>query len=205
MKKLIIIGAGGHGKVVADIACCNGYEDIAFLDDDITKNQCAGFNVVGTIADAVHYRECDFIVAIGSSDIRKGVQKRLEGENFNIITLIHPNAVVSRRVGIGLGSVIMAGVVINSDTSIGKGCIINTGASIDHDGQIKEYVHISVGAHIAGDVVVESGCWVGAGAVVINDICICKECVIGAGAIVIRNITEPGTYIGVPARKLKGN
>lgn len=196
LKKLVIIGASGHGKVIADIALKVGYEEIVFLDDNENLSECAGFPVVGKSNKALKI-DGDKIVAIGNATIRERLQSSVE-----TITLIHPNAVISRRVEIGEGTVVMAGAVINSDTVIGKGCIINTGASIDHDCVIKDFVHISVGAHVAGTCHIGERTWVGAGAIVSNNINICSDCMIGAGALVIKDIEKTGTYVGVPAREI---
>ena len=201
MKKLAIIGASGHGKVIADIAVKNGYKEIVFLDDNPNVQECAGFRVVGTSEDVDKYSDYDVIVAIGNTSIRKKIHKQV-GE-YRLATLIHPQAVISRRVTIGKGTVVMAGVVINSDTKIGEGCIINTGASVDHDCNIGNFVHVSVGAHVAGTVIIGDGTWIGAGATVSNNIVICSECMIGGGAVVVSNIKEKGTYIGVPVKKMK--
>ena len=197
MNRLIIIGASGHGKVIADIAFKNGYEDIVFLDDNERITKCAGFPVIGKTAQAPDM-DGDKIVAIGNAKIRERIQNQIE-----TITLIHPDAVISRRVEIGQGSVVMAGAVINSDVVIGKGCIVNTCASIDHDCKIGDYVHVSVGTHVAGTCVIEKGTWIGAGAVVSNNVRICGDCMIGAGAVVIKDIDEVGTYVGVPARNVQ--
>lgn len=197
MNKLIIIGASGHGKVIADIAAKNGYTDIIFLDDDENIKECAGFPVVGK-TKLMHQMDGDKIVAIGNAEIRKRMMSEIE-----CITLIHPEAVISRRVDIGKGSVVMAGAVINSDSKIGKGCIVNTGAGIDHDCSIGDYCHVSVGAHVAGTCKISEMSWIGAGATVSNNVNICSDCMIGAGAVVIKDIKESGTYIGVPAEKMK--
>lgn len=196
MRKLIIIGASGHGKVVADIAVLRGYTDIVFLDDNPNIQVCAGFAVAGKVSDAGKM-DGDKFVAIGNPKIRERIQENLD----SVVTLIHPNAVISRRVEIGVGSVVMAGAVINSDAVIGKGCIINTGASVDHDCVIKDYVHVSAGAHVAGTCSIGKSTWIGAGVTVSNNINICGGCMIGAGAVVIKDIEKAGTYVGVPARE----
>lgn len=198
---MAIIGASGHGKVIADIAVKNGYKEIVFLDDNPNVQECAGFRVVGTSEDADKYSDYDVIVAIGNASIRKKIHKQV-GE-YRLATLIHPQAVISRRVTIGKGTVVMAGAIINSDTKIGEGCIINTGASVDHDCSIGNFVHVSVGTHVAGTVNIGDGTWIGAGATVSNNIEICEECMIGAGALVLKNIKENGIYIGVPVKKMK--
>ena len=198
MNKLIIIGAGGHGKVIADIAVKIGYSDIVFLDDDDNLKECAGFPVIGK-ASIAKQMIGDKIVAIGSARVRE----RIQAELSDVVSLVHPNAVISRRVTIGSGSVIMAGVVINSDSLIGDGCIINTGASVDHDCCIKSFAHISVGAHVSGTCVIGERVWLGAGAIVINTSRICSDSIIGARAVVINDVLESGTYVGVPAKRVK--
>lgn len=201
MRKLAIIGASGHGKVIADIAVKNGYKEIVFFDDDPNVQECAGFRVVGTSKDVDNYPDYDVIVAIGNASIRKKIHKKV-GED-RLATLIHPQSVISRRITIGKGTVVMAGGIINSDTKIGEGCIINTSASVDHDCSMGDFVHVSVGAHVAGTVTIGIGTWIGAGATVSNNIEICRECMIGAGAVVVSNIKEKGTYIGVPVKKME--
>lgn len=202
LNRLVIIGASGHGKVIADIAVKCGYKDIVFLDDNENVKECAGFPVKGTTANVKEYQKWDFIVAIGDAVVRENIYKNLEKHSFKIVSLIHPDAVISRRVNIGKGTVVMAGAVINSDTTIGKGCIVNTGASVDHDGVVEDFVHISVGAHVAGTVHIGLRTWIGAGAIILNNLNVCTDCMVGAGAVVIKNLDQPGTYIGVPAKQL---
>lgn len=200
-KKLNIIGAGGHGKVIADIALNCGYENIAFLDADESRTSCLGFPVYGPSLDEEAYRNEDFFVAIGNAEVREHMFEELDERGLSLVSLIHPTAVIGREVRIGRGTVVMAGTVINPDTTIGEGCIINTGATVDHDNCLSDFVHVSVGAHLAGMVSVGKGTWVGAGAVVSNQISLCGGCMIGAGAVVVKDIREPGVYIGVPARR----
>lgn len=196
MKKLVIIGAGGHGRVVADIARLNGYEDIIFLDDaDVLQAS-------GKVSDYVKYTDADFLIAIGNNSIREKIQTVLTENSCKIVTLIHPHAVIGSDVVIGNGTVVMAGTVVNTGARIGNGVILNTCCSVDHDCVIDDYCHISVGAHLAGSVTVGKKAFVCAGATVINNIAICDECVIGAGAVVVRNVDEGGTYVGVPAKVL---
>lgn len=200
MRKLAIVGASGHGKVIADIAKNNGYKEIVFLDDNRKRYDCGGYPVIGVSSD-VKTIDADVIVGIGNANIRKRIQESVPDEK--LVTLIHPNAVVAEDVIIGIGTVVMAGAVINPGTRIGKGCIINTCSSVDHDCHVDDYVHVAVGSHLCGNVSVESGTWIGAGATVINNIIVCSECMIGAGAVVIKNIIEKGTYVGVPAGRFK--
>ncbi len=203
-NKLIIIGASGHGKVVADIAIkMNKWQSIAFLDDDESIKKSMELEVIGKTADAFTYKvEADFFVAIGNNATREKVQEKLIEEGLTVVSLIHPNSVIGTDVEIGIGSVVMAGVVINCSSRIGKGCIINTSASLDHDNVIEDYVHISPGVNMAGTVKVGKGSWIGIGSVVSNNVNICSGCKVGAGAVVVKDITEPGTYVGVPARRV---
>ncbi len=201
MSDLIIIGASGQGKVIADIAEKSGYKNILFLDDNLSLNACGGYKVEGGSDKVLKYRNSDFFVAIGNPSVRRKIHKSLVEKRLKVVSLIHPNAVIGKGVSIGEGSAVMAGAVINPDTKIGNGCIVNTCASVDHDCVISDYAHISVGAHVAGTVNIGENTWIGAGATVSNNIDICADCMIGAGAVVVKNITGPGTYIGIPARK----
>ena len=193
-KKLIIIGAGGHGRVVADIAKKCGYDQISYLDDVPSPG------VIGTVSEYGRYLSCaDFFVAIGNSLVREKIMKKLQAGGAYFVSLIHPAAVIADDVRIGEGSVIVAGAVVNPGAVIGDGVIINTCASVDHDCKIGDFVHVAVGAHVCGTVEVGSHTWIGAGATVINNIRICGNCMIGAGAVVVRDIKEIGIYVGIPA------
>ncbi|PEW87009.1 acetyltransferase [Bacillus cereus] len=204
-KKLLIIGASGHGKVIADIALkMNKWQSIAFLDDNENVKSSMGIEIIDNSASISKYvDDHDFFVGIGNNVIREKVQSQLENEEASIPVLIHPSAIIGEQVYLEAGTVVMAGAVINCCTKIGKGCIINTASTVDHDNVIEDYVHISPGAHLAGTVKVGSGTWLAIGSIVINNINITSECKIGAGAVVIRDITETGTYVGVPARRVK--
>lgn len=199
-RRLIILGASGHGKVAADIAMHRGYDEILFLDDNPELTECLGWPVVGRISEADAYQG-DFFVAIGNPKLRESLQNRLEGEGKPIVSLIHPSAVIGCDAVIGAGTVIMAGAVINPCAVIGRGCIINTCASVDHDCVIGDFAHVSVGAHVSGTVTIGARTWIGVGAAVKNNLTIAADCMIGAGAVVVRDIKETGTYIGIPARK----
>ncbi len=195
--KLIIIGAGGHGRVAADIAALVGYGEVSFLDD----GKEAEGNVLGRVDSFADYTEThDFFVGIGNNGIRERIMTRLTEGGANIVSLIHPNAAVGSHVTIGRGTVVMAGTVINTGAKIGMGVIINTASSVDHDCSLEDYVHISVGAHLAGTVAVGRGTMIGTGAAVINNLTIAGDTVIGAGAVVVKNILESGIYVGNPAR-----
>lgn len=194
-NKLVIIGAGGQGRVCADIARLMGYAEIIFLDDGAP-------NAEGKVKDYPQYLpDADFFVAIGNGTVRRKIQTMLEENGAPIATLIHPNATVAQDVKIGQGTAVMAGAVINPGAVIGCGNIVNTCASVDHDCRVGDYLHIAVGARICGTVTLEDDSWIGAGAVIIQNLSVCAGCMIGAGAVVVKSITEKGTYMGVPARK----
>lgn len=199
MNRIIIIGCGGHGKVIADIAVKNGYKDISFIDDN-TKGECIGFPVIGTINDIESFCDgrTDFIIGIGNNYTRKFIAEKYD---INWTTLIHPSAQIAINVSIGNGTVVMAGAVINTCASIGKHCIINTGSIVEHDNKLGDYVHISPNGALGGTVKVGESTHIGIGAIVKNNIDICSNCVVGAGAVVVKNIENSGIYIGVPARK----
>lgn len=203
-NKLLIIGAGGHGKVIADIALkMDKWRKIAFLDDDENIGSVMKIDVIGKLDDVDNYiKDYDIIVAIGNNKVREKIQNRLEMAGANIPILIHPSAIIGEKVELGAGTVVMAGVIINCCSRIGKGCILNTGATIDHDNVIEDYVHISPGALLAGTVRIGKNTWIGIGSVIINNISITSGCIIGAGTVVVKDITKVGTYVGIPAREI---
>ena len=200
-KKIMIIGAGGHGRVVADIAKLNGYSDICFLDDKLENNFC---KISGTISDFNKFKDDHvFFVAIGNNAVRKKIIQKLFLYNIDLCSLIHPKAVISDSVKIGRGVAVMAGVVVNSNAHIGDGVILNTCSSVDHDCIVGDYSHIAVGARIAGTVHIGENVFVGAGATVINNLNITDNCIIGAGATVVSDLNKEGIYVGIPAKILK--
>lgn len=203
-NKLLIVGASGHGKVVADIAMrMSKWKNIAFLDDDKNIRLSMGLEVIGTSKNVFSYiDDYEIFVGIGNNTTREKIHGMLETLGASIPILIHPNAVVGEQVAIGAGTAVMAGAIINCCTKIGKSCIINTGSTIDHDNIIEDFVHISPGAHLAGAVNVGNGSWLGIGSVVSNNVTIVGGSKVGAGAVVVKDITDVGIYVGIPARKI---
>ncbi|MBR6134413.1 acetyltransferase [Candidatus Saccharibacteria bacterium] len=202
-KNVVIIGAGGHAKVIADIILLSGDNILGFLDDNEEKQNSEvykSYKVIGKISDAEKYKENDFIIAIGDNHTRETIAKEHQGLNW--YTAVHPNATIADTVKIGDGTAIMAGVVINADSEIGNHCIVNTSSSIDHDNIIDDYVHISPGAHLAGKVFVGQYSWICAGATIINNINIRDDVIVGSGATVLKNLSVAGTYVGTPARNV---
>ncbi len=204
-ESLIIIGAGGHGRVALDIAKKIGnFHEILFLDDAEIMDK--GITVVGKVSDYPQYVKSHiFFVAIGNNFTRRKIQTELRVNGAKIISLVHPDAVICEDVQMSDGCIVMAGTVINTGSTIGDGVIINTGSTIDHDCIIGNYVHISIGAHLAGSVEIGDCTFVCAGVTVINNIRICEECTIGAGAVVVDDILTKGLYIGMPAKYREKN
>lgn len=204
MKRLAIIGAGGHGKVVGDAAERAGWDSISFFDDFWTAAQChLLWPVSGTIEKLLmtsfHYD--GICIAIGNNQTRLDLCQQILIQNAPLVSVIHPAAVVSSYAELGIGSVVFAGAVINPGAKTGIGCILNTGASVDHDCILGNAVHISPGAHLGGNVVVGDMSWIGIGASVKQKIKIGRQVMVGAGAAVVNDVPDDQTFIGVPASK----
>lgn len=206
-KVLIIIGAGGHGKVAADCAReTKQFEQIQFLDGkypDLTN--VASWKVVGhqdNFAQFDNENTC-FFVAIGNNAIRHKKQQMLLKGGQKIVTLIHPNACIAKDVNIGEGALILAGAVVNIATDIGAGCIINTGATVDHDCQLGQFSHIAPGVNLAGAVTLGCEAFLGVGTAVIPGISIGDKSIVGAGSVVLADLPECVTAVGTPARVIK--
>lgn len=194
-KEVIVIGASGHGRVIADVISKSGDKVIGFLDDDTSKH-----NVIGKVNDCLKYADKYFIIAIGNNRIRREIAEKYV--NLNYYTAIHPTAVIADGVIIGAGSAVMANAVINTSTKIGRHCIVNTASVIEHDNVIGDYTHISPNATLCGAVNVGKCTHIGAGVVVRNNINITENVTVGIGAAVIRNIETSGIYVGIPAKEL---
>lgn len=198
---VILIGGSGHAKVVIDCIQSAGSHVAGILDDGIAAGTMVlGIPVLGMVSEYTQYFGYSFLIAIGNNAIRRRIARELP---VNWYTAVHPTAMVSQYAHIGTGTVIMPNAVINPSASIGNHCIINTGAIIEHDNRIADYVHISPGAALGGTVSVGAETHIGIGASVRNNISICAGCTIGAGAAVVKDIVKPGTYVGVPARRIK--
>lgn len=206
MKRLVIIGSGGHGRVVADCAQQLGlYSQIDFLDDCFFDRQDNNqWQVIGLVKDFPKYiDEVDFIVAYSNSRLRKQVMAQLKHAKANIVTLIHPSANVSPNTFIGKGVVIFANAVINIGSNISDGCIINTAATVDHDCVLNECVHISPGVNVGGGVHIGQLSWLGIGCTILDSITLADNTQIGAGAVVTQSTQANSLYVGVPAKRIR--
>lgn len=188
---LYIYGNGGHAKVVADIARTNGYDNLIFLDN----NSDMKFNS--------NLPKHPIIIAIGNALIRQKLQNLVLSSGFELITLIHPTAVIGSDVTIGNGSVVMPGAIINAKSTIGNGVIINSGAIIEHECTIGDFAHICPGVAIAGGSLVGERSWIGIGSSIIQNITIKPDITIGAGSVVVKDILEGSLAYGNPCRVVK--
>lgn len=204
MKKIVIVGEGGHSKVIKDIVIATQeYEVCALLDDKYDKPVQKDKVIYAPISYAntlCEKKEIFFTIAIGNNSIRKKIVKILEGIGVQFPILKHPTAAISPSAEIGRGSVIMPNCVVNADTVIGEHVIINSSSVIEHDNYINDYVHISPKAVLTGNIFVGEGTQVGAGATVIPNIKIGSWSIVGAGATVISDVPSNVTVVGVPAK-----
>ncbi len=199
MFKVVIVGAGGHAKVIADIVIKNGDNLIGFLDDKKNGKIFLEYEVLGKISDIPSFpSDVKFIVAIGDNYIRKEISEKYDVSWY---TAIHPTATIALDATIGCGSCVMAKAVINSSAIIGKHCIINSASIIEHDNVIKDYVHVSPNATLCGTVTVGNLSFIGSSSVIRNNLQVADKVTIGIGGVVVKDITESGVYYGVPAKK----
>ena len=208
MNRLAILGASGHGKVVADSAECAGWKDIVFYDDAWPKCETNGvWQVIGDTKELLNNLSNydGIVIAIGQNFTRIKKQNELIAHGANLVNIIHPSAQISQYADLGLGTVVMAGAVINVDSKLGAGCIVNTGAIIEHDCILGDGVHISPGAHLAGGVSVGERSWIGLGANIRQLVNVGEAVVVGVGAVVVNDIIDQCTVAGVPAKLLSKN
>ena len=205
MKRLAILGASGHGKVVADTAECCGWQVIEFFDDAWPQVSSIGvWPVVGNTSDLLS-RVGEFdgvLVAIGNNSVRRRKMDELKASGAQLPVLMHPSSIISRYAKIGAGTVVFASAVVNAYAIVGEGSILNTGCSVDHDCFLGVCVHVSPGARLAGAVTVGDGSWIGIGACVRQVLSIGSNVMVGAGAAVICDISDNMTVAGVPARAI---
>lgn len=199
---LAILGASGHGKVVADTALEAGWQEIVFFDDDWPRRQTSGgWPVTGDTRSLMQRLDgVSVVVAIGNNRERLSKIHELIASGARLATIIHPDAVISSGVELQPGSVVFAGAVIQVDARLGKACIVNTRVCIDHDCHLADGVHISPGASLAGMVEVGEASWIGIGASIRQMIKIGRHVTVGAGSVVVKDIPDGQVVVGVPAR-----
>ncbi|SEL39405.1 sugar O-acyltransferase, sialic acid O-acetyltransferase NeuD family [Colwellia chukchiensis] len=205
-QHLVIIGAGGHGRVAADCAEQMGnYPKITFLDDCYsTRKSNAHWPITGPAHCWQDYRQsADFFVAFGDNAQRAAMLTQLTAANCQLATLIHPSAVISKHCTIAPAVLVAANAVINIGSRIELGCIINTAATVDHDCHIQAYCHLSPGVNIAGGVKIGQYSWLGIASAVIQAIEIAKNTQCGAGAVITKPTKSNQLYVGVPATPVR--
>lgn len=210
MDNIVIFGASGHAKVVADILLLEGKYRIAGLISPM-EARIAGLDYLGKDEDitevARKYNIIGGIIAIGDIGTRQKIAEEIFNRcnNFLFIKATHPSAIVARDASVADGSVIMAGAIVNPAVTIGTHCIINTNATIEHDNVIKNFVNIAPSVTTGGNVIIESGAMIGMGTNILPNITVGANAIVGAGSLVRTNIKESSTCYGIPARETKRN
>ena len=210
MKRIVVVGAGGHGKVVADVVRAGDAFEIAAFADELALQRDGdlylGVKVLAGEDSLARARSLGIgyaMVAFGDCKARLGCCERLQAHGFEIVSAIHPRAIVSPDVSIGAGTVVVAGAVVAAAARLGEAVIVNTGATVDHDCVLDDGVHIEPGVHLAGRVHVGLATTIGIGAVVVKDRRIGAHSHIGAGAVVTRDLPDGVIAYGVPARVVR--
>jgi len=196
---IVVLGGGGHAKVVIATARAMGRDVLACLDGNPARHgeSILGVPIPGDFSLASSYPDAEFILAIGDNATRAKLADSLD---LPWATLIHPAACVETDLPLGEGTVIFAGAIVQPDTRIGRHAILNTACSIDHDGVVGDFAHLAPGVHLSGNVTVGERVLLGVGSCGKPGVSIAAGIIVGAGAAVVNDLTEPGTYVGVPAR-----
>lgn len=204
---IVVLGAGGHAKVVIEILRARGHDVVGVLDADPIERSVVGAMVVGDDSSLAQLRAqgvAQAFIAIGDNALRLRLAATVRDMGYDLPSAVSPGAVISPSVRIGQGAVVMAGAVVNAEAVIGDMAVINTGALIDHDVHVGEGAHIAPGCVLAGGVKIGRAAFVGAGVTVIPGIKIGAGAVIGAGACVVRDIAGGMLALGVPATVVRG-
>jgi len=209
MDKIVVIGGGGHAKVVISLLKKKRDYKICGYVDVIDKGSILGVPYLGddsVLGDLFEHEVSNAVIGVGDtgdSSLRMSLIEKTLQIGFSFPVIISPQAVVNEDITFGEGTVVMDGVVVNSGTKIGRFAIINTRSSIDHDCVIGDFVHIGPGAVLCGGVRVEYNSFIGAGAVVTQYKKIGEQCIIGSGAVVVDDCVSGGIYLGVKAQRTK--
>jgi UDP-perosamine 4-acetyltransferase len=210
MKKVLLIGAGGHGRVVLELLRLNEGMEIGICEKaDFGKKEVDGFPVVGSDGDLgglfeEGYKEAVIGVgSVGETGPRRRIAENLAEIGYKFCVYIHPGAVVSESAKIGCGSVVFAGAVVNAHAVIGEHCIVNSGAIIEHDCRVEDFAHVAPGAVLGGNVIVKQDAHIGIGAVIKEGITIGEGSVIGAGSVVVSGVEDNVVVVGVPAKRIR--
>jgi UDP-perosamine 4-acetyltransferase len=205
---VILIGGGGHGRVVLDILRTGGeFNPIGFLDADpeLAGQIIGGVPVLGQInlLPKLKSKTNKAIITIGDNRARMSYAGKLRDHGYSLINAIHPSAVISETAKLGVNIVVAAGAVISADAIIGDGAIINTAAIIDHECEIGDGCHVCPAAAVAGRVRIGEEAFIGLGCRIIQCLNIGSRAIVGAGAVVLNDVDDDTTVVGVPARTIK--
>ena len=209
MDKIVVIGGGGHAKVLVSVLKKLAWDVVGYTDPEergvILGVPRLGDDAVLTDLLRTHGR-CEAIIGLGQIDTspqRALLLERVEAMGFEVPVVVSPQAVVNDEVTLGPGTAVFDGAVVNSGTVTGRGCIVNTNSTLEHDCRLGDNVHVASGSTVSGGVTIGNNCMIGAGATVVQGVTICDDCLVGAGATVVRDIVVPGTYMGVPAERAR--
>ena len=210
MTRILIVGAGGHAQVIADLilSLARVGGDVAlvgFVDDNPQLFGCEylGAKVWGATANTKNIQHDALIIGVGDNAVRARLFQHFRSAGEKLITLIHPHATLAADVQIGVGTVVFAGAVINTESIIGPNVIANTGATVDHHARIGAHCHIAPGVHLGGTVTLGEGVFLGIGGNVVPNRSIGEWTVVGAGAVVIHDLPPRVTAVGVQAHIIK--
>ncbi len=208
MIEIVVLGGGGHARVVISILKKLGVYLILGYTDVSDRGSISGVSFIGEDACLPgllgEHPGCSAVIGVGNvrpDDARRRLYEKITAYGFIFPRVISPDAVVSDDVEVGEATVVMAGAVVNAGTVVGKGVILNTNCTVDHDCRIGDFVHVAPGATLSGGVKVGDSALIGAGATVIQYRTVSPFCTVGAGATVVEDLNEPGIYLGTPARR----
>jgi sugar O-acyltransferase (sialic acid O-acetyltransferase NeuD family) len=203
----VVLGGGGHAKVVIAVLKHSGHDVLGYTDE---RDRGAILSVPYLGDDAglpgilrAHGR-CRAVVGVGKVDVslrRLVLQAEVAALGFEFPVIVSRHAVVNEEVELGQGTVVLDGVVVNSGSKIGRACIVNTNSTVEHDCRIGDNVHVAPGATLSGGVTIGDHCLVGTGSSIVQGVSVCAGCLVGAGSAVVRDLKDPGTYVGIPARR----
>jgi sugar O-acyltransferase (sialic acid O-acetyltransferase NeuD family) len=202
-REHFIFGAGGHGRVIAELLQFNNYKVEAFFDDCPKLNLMNSIPIISSDFLESNEMKLSIIIAIGDNLARKSISKRLSKNKF--YSCYHKNAVISPSSKIDSGTVVMQNAIINSNVEIGKHVIINTATIVEHDCVIEDFAHISPNATLLGNVFVGEGTQIGAGVIILPGVKVGKWCMIGAGSVVLTHVPDGSIVVGNPGRIIKQN
>lgn len=205
----ILLGAGGHAKVVLDLLRLLDYHVLGVCDPEMVArgiSQWRGLPVLGTDEAVMQYSPESITLANGLGSVpgqqlkRRRLHERFTNLGYYFVTLVHPSVILGSDVELGRGVQVMAGVIVQADTIVGDNVILNTGSRIDHDGLVGDHVHVAPGAVVSGNVAISEGCHIGPASVVIQSIKLAKDSVVGAGTTVLYDLPENCQLTGQPPR-----